>query len=163
MVSLEPAYIKIGFQGTREDAACIRALAPFSAHTRLVGVVFADRGNSLQLLDALAEWGFSAAILDTLHKGGLSLRDLKNDMELALFVRRARTKGLLVGLSGRLAAGDVAPLLSLDPDFLQFRSALCRNGYRKGFIDATEFRAIRAAIPADQNTQTSPLSAEDAR
>jgi dihydroneopterin aldolase len=148
--ALEVDFLRIGFSGTREDAACVRALAPFSALTRLVGVVFADRTNSLHLLDAFAEWGFSAAILDTARKDGPALRDLKTDMDLALFVRRARRNGLLVGLSGNLAVDDVAPLLTLEPDYLYFRSALCVHRYRNGFIDPPQFRLIRNAIPAEQ-------------
>ncbi len=146
-IALEMNFLKIGLYGTREDAACIRALAPFTATTRLIGVVFADRPNALHLLDAMAEWGFSAAILDTARKDGPPLRRIKTDIDLALFVRRARNNGLLLGLSGLLTARDIPPLLSLEPDYLCFRSALCVHRYRNGFIDPAEFRAIRNAIP----------------
>jgi dihydroneopterin aldolase len=145
----EVDFLRIGFAGAHEDAACVRALAPFSALTRLVGVVFADRVNSLHLLDAFAEWGFSGAILDTARKNGPSLRRLKTDIDLALFVRRARRNGLLVGLSGNLAVEDVEPLLDLEPDYLYFRSALCVHRYRNGFIDPEQFRSIRSLIPSE--------------
>ena len=161
--SLAMDFLRIGFAGTRQDASCVRALARFSAMTRLVGVVFAERTNSLHLLDAFAEWGFSAAILDTARKDGPSLRKLKTEVDLALFVRRARTNGLLVGLSGNLAAGDIPPLLTLEPDYLYFRSALCVHRYRNGFIDPLEFRAVRSAIPMEEVYPSSIGTRDQAR
>jgi (5-formylfuran-3-yl)methyl phosphate synthase len=146
-LQLEIDFLKIGFFGTPHDLECIKGLSVLSARTRLVGVVFADRPRSLQLIDTLAEWGFSAVVLDTAYKDGPSLRALRTDIDLALFVRRARMQGLLVGLSGSLTLRDLPSLLSLQADWLCFRGALCVQRYRTGFIDPAELRAIRAAIP----------------
>jgi dihydroneopterin aldolase len=62
-------------------------------------------------------------------------------------VDRCRGAGLLVGLAGSLAREDIPPLLQIDPDYLGFRGALCRNGERRQQLDASAFMLIREAIP----------------
>ncbi|MBV8578187.1 MAG: hypothetical protein JOZ58_24545, partial [Acetobacteraceae bacterium] len=61
-------YIKQGLFPGGEPEACIRALAPLSARTRLIAVLFADRGPDFSLVPLLAESGFAGAMLDTAGK-----------------------------------------------------------------------------------------------
>jgi len=66
---------------------------------------------------------------------------------LARFVDAAKAEGLTVGLAGSLKASDVPKLLTLGPDLLGFRSALCRSRVRAQPLDPLACAAIRALIP----------------
>jgi dihydroneopterin aldolase len=52
----------------------------------------------------------------------------------------------MVGLAGSLKAEDVPDLLTLAPDLLGFRGALCR-GRRSASLDPASCASIRALIP----------------
>lgn len=140
-------YVRIGFWGTPRDADCSRALSALAGRTRLVAVLFADLPQHPDLLDTLAQAGFCAVMFETAEKRGAPLRLLKSETELALFVRRVRSLGMLCGLAGKLRLADIAPLLDLQPDFLGFRSALCTGGRRTADFESASLHAVRAAIP----------------
>ena len=105
------------------------------------------RDDLIALTDALADAGFTGAMLDTAHKTGDSLRDWRKDVELREFVNRASDHGLLAGLAGSLRKEDIAPLLTIEPDYLGFRGALCSGSNRNQSLDAKAFAKIRSAIP----------------
>ena len=147
MAATDVDYIKIGFFTHPRALDCATALRTLAHKTRLVAVLFADDPYDLRLVDALAAAGFSGAMLDTAHKTGKTLRDWRKDGELGEFVNRARAQGLLTGLAGSLRKEDIAPLLKIEPDYLGFRGALCRNGDRVQILDQEAFVSIRAAIP----------------
>jgi len=140
-------YIKIGFFTHPRALDCAAALRTLARKTRLVAVLFADDPYDLRLVDALAGAGFSGAMLDTAHKTGKRLRDWCNDGELGEFVNRARAQGLLTGLAGSLCMEDIAPLLTIEPDYLGFRGALCSGSNRNQGLDAKAFAKIRSALP----------------
>ena len=140
-------YIKIGFFVHPRSFDCAAALTTLARKTRLVVVMFADETYDLALVDALANVGFSGAMLDTAHKTGKTLREWRKEKELREFVRRARAHGLLTGLAGSLGKEDIAPLLAIEPDYLGFRGALCSRSKRNQNLDAEAFARIRSAIP----------------
>jgi len=156
-------YIKIGFFAHPQAFDCARALAGLADCTQLVAVIFADEPWSLDpspsgrgagvrdelftLTNALASAGFAGAMLDTAHKTGKTLRDWRKDGELREFVNRARDHGLLTGLAGSLRKEDIGPLLTIEPDYLGFRGALCSGSNRNQSLDAKAFAKIRSAIP----------------
>lgn len=142
-------YVKIGFWGTENDEACARALRPLAASARLVAVLFADLPYPATLIDVLYQSGFTGVMLDTAKKHGPALREIKSEVELALFVRRAQGLGMLAGLAGKLRLNDVAPLLPIKPDYLGFRGALCASGTRTNGLDPLAFSAIRRAVSGD--------------
>ena len=139
-------YIKIGFFAHPRAFDCAKALTALARRTRLVAVMFADEPYDLALVDALADAGFAGAMLDTAHKTGKSLRDWRKDEELRDFVNHAMDHGLLAGLAGSLRKKDVPPLLTIEPDYLGFRGALCSGSNRNQNLDAAAFAKIRNAI-----------------
>ncbi|MFN0313920.1 MAG: (5-formylfuran-3-yl)methyl phosphate synthase [Burkholderiales bacterium] len=142
------SYVKVGFWGSANDAACASALSPLCAATRVVAVLFADLPYDPKLIDVLYQSGFTGVMLDTAKKDGAPLRLLKTELELALFVRRVQGLGMLAGLAGKLRLPDVAPLLSLRPDYLGFRGALCAAGARTNQLDPSALAGIRDAVSA---------------
>ena len=140
-------YIKIGFFSHPRAFDCAKALKALARKTRLVAVMFAEKPYDLDLVDALADAAFAGAMLDTAHKTGKTLRDWRKEEELREFVHHARAHGLLTGLAGSLGKEDIAPLLTIEPDYLGFRGALCSGSNRNQNLDAEAFAKIRSAIP----------------
>lgn len=145
-------YIKIGFFAHSRAFDCATALKTLAHRARLVAVLFADEAYDLALVNALADAGFTGAMLDTAHKTGKSLRDWRKDRELREFVKKARSAGLLTGLAGSLRQEDVAPLLTIGPDYLGFRGALCLGSDRSQNLDAAAFAKIRNAIQESEKS-----------
>jgi dihydroneopterin aldolase len=142
-------YIKVGLfpDGQRED--CIRALSALARTTKLVGVMFADRGADNALLALMAASGFGGAMLDTAGKGAGRLLQHADITTLNDFVAECRNRGLLAGLAGSLETPDIPRLLLLEPDYLGFRRALCAGQERTGRIDAEAVAVVRGLIPLD--------------
>ncbi|MGF7161998.1 dihydroneopterin aldolase [Rhodoligotrophos appendicifer] len=143
-------YVKVGLfnEPGRED--CIRALSSVSESAKLIGVLFADQGIPLDLLEILKQSGFSGVIVDTAAKGRGRLLDFADLSTLRSLVDAARNLQLMVGLAGSLEAPDVPRLLPLLPDVIGFRGALCR-GDRKSALSLDAVREI-----ADLVHQTRP-------
>lgn len=147
-------YVKIGlFPDPRRDE-CIRALAGLSAETKIVGVMFADRGFDVDLVGLMAECGFAGVMLDTAIKGSRRLLDLMDITALGGFIAAARTHGLMKGMAGSLETPDVPRLLLLAPDFLGFRGALCVGQDRTAPINQEAVALVRRLIPVDRRGAT---------
>ena len=141
-------FVKIGLFEDDAPAAFLRALAPGSnLGARAVLVMFVDREPDFALLPVVEQAGFHGVMLDTADKHAGGLRDCLPPTVLARFVREARSLGLMSGLAGALRVDDVAPLLSLAPDLLGFRTALCGAGGRTAGIEAQAVRRVRDCIP----------------
>jgi uncharacterized protein (UPF0264 family) len=146
------ALVKVGLFAGGDHSACIAALEPLARRgVRLVAVLMADQAPELRLVPALARAGFAGAMLDTADKAAGGLRAHQDRRALAAFVAAARDNGLLSGLAGSLALHDIEPLLGLRPDYLGFRTALCRGG-RTAALDAEAFARVRAALPRVSGT-----------
>ncbi|RWK37093.1 (5-formylfuran-3-yl)methyl phosphate synthase [Mesorhizobium sp.] len=140
-------YVKIGLFPSANVAACAAALAPVAARTKLIAVLFADLAPDFELLPMLAKHRFHGAMVDTANKANGRLLDHLPPERIPGFVDRAKSLGLMVGLSGSLEAPDIPRLLPFAPDFLGFRGALCGHCGRTGSISAEAVAQIRALIP----------------
>jgi uncharacterized protein (UPF0264 family) len=143
-------YVKVGIFPGGDAARAIEALGrafshqpnPFAAAregrgpVRLVGVLLADREPDFLLIEAMAEAGFAAVMLDTASKDGRCLLDVMGTGALRAFVRLAQMDGLAAGLAGSLRLAHIARLKALGPDILGFRGALCQGGTRTARIKA---------------------------
>jgi (5-formylfuran-3-yl)methyl phosphate synthase len=142
-------YVKVGLFPDPRRQNCIRALAPLAQATKIVGVMFADRGADNDLIKLMAESGFAGAMLDTADKSAGRLIDCMDVAALRVFVGACRERGLMAGLAGSLEAPDVPRLLLLEPDYLGFRGALCVGRDRTARIDPASIAIIRELIPLD--------------
>ena len=66
-------FVKLGFFPSDQTAACIAALRPVAAHTKLIAVCFTDIGADLAWLPLFGKAGFAGAMLDTAVKSKLRL------------------------------------------------------------------------------------------
>ena len=140
-------YVKLGLFPSGDAQACLDALAEEARRVRLVLVAFADAMPAFDAVAAASNIGAHGVMLDTMRKGAGSLPDHADRDTLAGFVAAAKAKGLTVGLAGSLRARHVPDLLTLEPDLLGFRGALCRDGVRGRALDAEACAGIRALIP----------------
>jgi dihydroneopterin aldolase len=145
-------YVKVGLfpGGKRED--CLRALAAPARRTKIIGVMFADRGADQALLPLMAECGLAGVMLDTARKGSGSLLEHMDITALAEFIAAARARALLIGLAGSLEIPDIPRLLPLAPDLLGFRGALCVGQQRTAAIAPESVRLVRELIPLDERS-----------
>lgn len=144
--SLGVDYVKIGLFAEGDPQACLDALRSVTAGIRLIVVVFADRLPCFDAVAAADAMGAVGIMLDTADKSVGSLLARLDRREIAGFVARAKSHGLMVGLAGSLAADDVPKLLPLAPDLIGFRGALC-GGERGASLDPAACASIRALIP----------------
>jgi len=143
-------YIKTGFLPGADVASIARRLTENAAGKRLIAVFFADlEKDPAPLVAVVAEAGFSGVMLDTAGKDSGRLLVHADIGALQAFVGAARKHGLLVGLAGGLEAPDVPRLLTLKPDFLGFRGALCAGHDRRARLDLRSVNAIRRLIPRE--------------
>jgi uncharacterized protein (UPF0264 family) len=141
-------YVKLGAFPDQHAEAAIAGLASVARKHKLILVLFADAMPEFDAVALAATVGVHGAMLDTMDKTGGSLLDHMEIEEVARFVSRARGYGLIAGLAGSLKARHVAPLLTLEPSLLGFRSALCRDGARNAALDLEACTRIRSLIPS---------------
>jgi (5-formylfuran-3-yl)methyl phosphate synthase len=141
-------FVKIGFFPGGDWPGTLSALAELARQgTSLVAVLLADQPFTPDIVEQLARAGFAGAMLDTQDKNKGSLTTFQPVDALRRFVLEVRERGMFCGLAGSLRAEDIPALLSLSPDYLGFRGALCREHERTSSLDAEAIAHIRALIP----------------
>jgi (5-formylfuran-3-yl)methyl phosphate synthase len=143
MISTGVDIVKIGFFGTENHVACIRALKPYAdAGTKLVAVLFAENGSVVHLVPELADAGFYGVMVDTAVKNGLTLTDHYDHDAIKEFVDLAKEHDLLVGLAGSIKLYHVKQLKPYKPSYLGFRGALCDNHQRTATLNVDKVKGI---------------------
>jgi uncharacterized protein (UPF0264 family) len=150
--------VKLGvFQG--DVAATFTALAsPARDGVRMVAVLFGDRQPDFSIVQRCAESGFYGVMLDTAAKSAGPLTRHLDRQKLAEFIETARRHGLFVGLAGSLGIADLPALMSLEPDYLGFRSALTSGG-RSAPLDRDAVAALRDALMSSATATAGAQSA----
>lgn len=139
--------VKIGVFGDVSDPGVLDMLKDFSRrHVRLVLVLFAEDMPHTTGFDVFAGTGITGVMLDTREKATGTLRKKVSDQDLLQFVHNCKQAGLLCGLAGSLGVQDIGPLLRLQPDYLGFRGALCRDSRRGNHIDVDAVMRVRTLI-----------------
>jgi uncharacterized protein (UPF0264 family) len=141
-------YVKFGLFPGGDARTCLEALRPVAQRVNLIVVLFADRLPPFDAIAAASDIGAAGIMLDTADKRAGSLLAHLDRAEIARFVTQAKAQGLMAGLAGSLKAADVPELLTLAPDLLGFRGALCR-GHRSASLDPEACAAVRALIPGE--------------
>ena len=128
-------YVKIGFFDSRYFETCTGALTSLAKRHALIGVLFADRLHDFEGPSRLLKRaGFTGVMIDTADKSLGSVRKLADEQTLRRFILTARELSLLCGLAGSLTLEDVEPLAALGPDYLGFRTALCKDRRRESAV-----------------------------
>ena len=124
-------YVKIGFFPKGDTLATVQKLAQLTQQgISLIAVLFADAQPDLSIIPLLKTTSFKGVMLDTMDKQRGSLTDVMNFETLEKFIKLSKQHHLLCGLAGSLAITDIDSLLTLKPDYLGFRGALCQQQNR---------------------------------
>ena len=149
-------YIKAGLHGTRDESeardlmtAVVRSCREAGPLPLPVAAGYADY-RRFQGLDPLTivrvarDSGAAVVMLDTAIKDGTTLFEPLGETEIRGFLGAARRAGLTTALAGSLQAGQLGLLGRLGVDIIGIRGAVCRNGDRRGVIDAMLVRDFMA-------------------
>jgi uncharacterized protein (UPF0264 family) len=138
--------VKIGFFPGGDWAGVLQRLSTLSGQKQLIAVLFADKDPDFSIIDALNNFGFSGAMLDTMNKTKGSLTGLMTTAEIDRFVRHVKSRNMLCGLAGSLTPKDVPQLIALQPDYLGFRGALCGGQKRTANLKPELLDAVKQAM-----------------
>jgi len=140
-------YIKIGFFPDDDWQGTIKKLSALTGQNfALIAVLFADTQPDLTIMSMLKDAGFAGVMLDTINKQKGSLTQLMTKMEIAQFVKQAKSRQLLCGLAGSLRLEDIPELMPYKADYLGFRGALCMQHVRVGQLNKQALMQIKHAI-----------------
>ena len=142
------AFAKVGLAGCARisDWRTIwrRAIGAFPAHCQAVGVIYADWQNVHApepdaILDAAASTGCRAMLIDTWRKEGGNVFAHCETAAIDALFRRGKACEMLTVLAGSLSLDDLEAALSLSPDYLAVRGAVC-DGPRDGELCPDKLR-----------------------
>lgn len=137
-------YVKVAVRHAMSDDDLARGAA--AAPGRLIAVLFAESGVASDLVFRLGRAGFAGAMIDTAGKDGRRLTDHCDQPTLDAFTTACRAHGLLSGLAGSLALGDLPVLAGRGADYLGFRGGLCRESDRTRSLDPDRVEAAMRAL-----------------
>ena len=125
-------YIKIGVFDTnllQEHSSFLESIKDITIKT--VGVIFADLINNVQELEKILKLNYDGLMIDTVSKNNKSTLDILSGDILKFFVESCRKSGKFCGISGSIKPTRFEDALSLQPDFIGLRGALCSNSKRE--------------------------------
>lgn len=148
--AVSPAAFKVGLAGMaerpwRDWLAEIRGRVPGGiAH---VAVAYADWRRAAaprpeEVIEAARSLACRVILFDTFDKESAGLLGTVPAPEIANWVARARHHGLAVALAGRVTLAEIPAVMTLGPDVVALRSAVCSNG-RVGPVDR---RLVQEAV-----------------
>lgn len=161
-------FVKLGLAQQRgratlaDDFATVVARVQSAAPSPLkwVAVAYADwtlahapaPHEVLALMDALRDLrgvSFGGLLVDTYTKGEQRLFDFMTEQELAELQFEAHSRGLQFALAGRLRAEDLPRVLTIGPDIVAVRSAVCGSGDRMNSVTKDAVAAFKAKLHAE--------------
>ena len=125
-------YVKVGMFSQQHIEEC---LPRFEYHARrgikIIAVLFADVDFDVSAtVRACKKAHLTGVMMDTAGKNSGGLLSHRSTADLTCFVQLARNLGLLSGLAGSLKQQDIDLLLPIQPDYIGFRTALCKDFIR---------------------------------
>ena len=117
-------FIKIGVY----EKKYIKTLSQISCNKKLIAVFFADKflpsKNDMMILRAS---GFYGVMIDTANKKSGNLFDHTTYNVINKFLKIATSLKLMAGIAGSINESHINDLLQLNPNYMGFRGALCKN------------------------------------
>ena len=97
---------------------------------KTVGVIFADLIDSVQEIEKILKLDYDGLMIDTASKNNQSTLDILSTDTLKFFVESCKESGKFCGISGSLTSMRFKETLSLQPNFIGLRGALCSHSNR---------------------------------
>ena len=152
------AYAKLGLSRCRRDRNWPRRWQNVrnqieTATGRSLGwiaVIYADAGADApaaeDVVDVAASTRCRGVLVDTFCKDGRQLLDHVSPETLAQWRTASHASGMLFAVAGSLRASDLPRLITVQPDVVAVRGAVCRDGLRDGDVCPEAVQRLRAAI-----------------
>ena len=124
-------YIKIGIFDTnllQDHYNFLKSVKHLTIKT--VGVIFADLIDSEQEIEEILKLNYDGLMIDTASKNNQSTLDILSTDTLKFFVESCKNSDKFCGISGSLTSIRLKEALSLQPNFIGLRGALCSHSKR---------------------------------
>jgi uncharacterized protein (UPF0264 family) len=137
-------YVKVGLRGVNNlerAVAVMRAVAAaVSPQTHVIAAAYADADaldppalSPAWLPELVQRTGIAGALVDTCVKDGRGVYGWLSESELTDLIARTRAAGASFAVAGQLTREQ---LCRVPADIVGVRSAVCRDGDRRGELDA---------------------------
>ncbi len=146
-------YVKIGVFDVnllKEHNYFLESMEDYSIKT--VGVIFADLINNNTDIKKILKLNYDGLMIDTASKNNQSTLDILSTDALKFFIESCKESNKFCGISGSLTSIRFEDALSLQPNFIGLRGALCSNSKRDDIDPITtqnvlkEFKLISQKI-----------------
>ena len=124
-------YVKIGIFDTnllQDHYDFLKSVKHLNIKT--VGVIFADLIDSEQEIEEILKLNYDGLMIDTASKNNQSTLDILSTDTLKFFVESCKKSDKFCGISGSLSSIRLKETLSLQPNFIGLRGALCSHSTR---------------------------------
>ncbi|MBI1336981.1 MAG: hypothetical protein GC164_08470 [Phycisphaera sp.] len=146
-------YVKVGLHGVSDGWPnhLSELYASLPGGTRGVAVAYAERDVTVPVAQVLS-WAIenhcAGLLIDTHEKDGRTLLDHRTTGELCLLRESLHKYGLFLALAGSISAQAIEKVLTVSPDIVAVRGAVCERGDRTGRVRADRVFAVKAMIEA---------------
>ena len=124
-------YVKIGiFDSNLLQDHCYFLESIKDLNIETVGVIFADLIDSEQDVEEILQLNYDGLMIDTASKNNQSTLDILSTDTLKFFVESCKKSDKFCGISGSLTSIRLKETLSLQPNFIGLRGALCSHSKR---------------------------------
>jgi uncharacterized protein (UPF0264 family) len=149
-------YVKVGLRGVHTLDRAVAVMSAVKAavgnETHVIAAAYAD-ADALDppalapawLPELVQRTGIAGALVDTCVKDGRGLYGWLTESELIELIARTRTAGASFAVAGQLIREH---LCRVDADIVGVRSAVCRDGDRRGELDPELVAAAVAEMRA---------------
>lgn len=142
-------YVKVGMFSDRHIESCLPKLVHCANKgIAIIAVFFADMDFNIDhAIQTAQKARLKGVMLDTAKKSNGNLLSHKNILQLEYFVNRAKQLDLITGLAGSLKIENIATILKASPDYIGFRTALCKENKRSNKLHKKSIKKVRNHIP----------------
>jgi (5-formylfuran-3-yl)methyl phosphate synthase len=154
--SSSPQFLKLGLAGTFPSRIAWRTewqrvQASIQGDHSWVAVAYADHSAAAappvaDVLHAAIETSAAVLLIDTYTKDGTSLCDHLTFSELTNLRHETSQHGIQLALAGRISVSDLPQLISVQPDIIAVRSAVCEHSNRTASISEKRIHEFRNAL-----------------
>jgi len=151
-----PQFLKLGLAGTLPSSKnwrtqWQRVQASIPGHHSWVAVAYADHTRAAaptvtEVLLAAIETRAAVLLIDTHTKDGTSLCDHLTFNELKSLRHETSRHGIQLAIAGRIAISDLPHLMTLQPDIIAVRGAVCEQGDRTASICEKRIHEFRESL-----------------
>lgn len=119
----------------------------------IIPAIYADTRNASSpepeaVLQACTELAIRGILIDTHTKDGRGLRGWMDRDRLILLQAQTRRQGMFLALAGQIDQRHLAEVISIQPDVIGVRGAVCETGDRQSVLSSHLVRSLKVSFRA---------------